>query len=84
MILHLSTTRAQVFYEAGFFQLGDEACIHKRFRLVVPNIRALLGDVFISRLQALSDRVGDRDKRLAVDLVGAFEQFAIVGFQLFT
>jgi hypothetical protein len=24
MILHLSRTRAQVFYEAGFFQLGDD------------------------------------------------------------
>ena len=84
MIFHLSSTRSQVFYEAGFFQLGDEAPVHEGFGLVVPYVRALLRDVFISRLQALSDGVGDGDEILLVNFVGAFKQFAIMGFQIFT
>ena len=64
-------------------QLGDEARVHERLRFVVPDVGTLLGDVFIGWLQALRDGVGHRNEIFPINLVGAFEQFTIVGLEIF-
>ncbi len=75
-----SSSTGKIFDEAAFFQFGDEARVHERLGFLIPDLGPLRRDVFVGRLQSLRDRVGNGDEVFAVNLVGAFEQFSIVGF----
>src|SRR5258706_1957471 len=78
----LARACCKAFDEAALVQFGDETGVHEGVRFVVPDIRSLRRDIFVGRLQSLGDRIGDRDEILAVNFVGAFEQFAIGGFEI--
>jgi hypothetical protein len=63
-VLHHSNTATsilfklpgEVFDEAALFQLGDEAAVHERFRLVVPDIRAFYASSSLTLPIALAGR----------------------------
>src|SRR5258706_6627470 len=45
----------KVFDEAALVEFGDQTGVHEGLRFVVPNFRALRRDIFVGRLQSLSD-----------------------------
>ena len=50
---------------------------------MIVNFRPALGDVLISRFQALGDRIGRGNKIFLVNFVGAFQKLLVVVLEIF-
>src|SRR6187200_2547583 len=79
----ISLLPVELLDKAALIELGDEARVDELFRFVIVNFRPALRHLLVSELETADNRVRRRDKILAVDVVGAFEEFAIGSAQIF-